>query len=121
MQQITTFEEACAITGDSPLLPYPTPANKDEEADNYMRQMRIIARALNPKDYQPNYVNGNERKWYPWMIYDASSSCFRFIISCYDYTFADAGSGVRLCSEEISDYFGRTFATLISNHLLTQQ
>ncbi len=121
MQKITTFEEACAITGDSPVLPYPTPANKDEEADNYMRQMRIIARALNPKDYQPDYVNSNERKWYPWMIYNESSSCFRFFDSGYDCTYANAGSGVRLYSKEISDYFGRTFEQLISDHLLTQQ
>jgi hypothetical protein len=118
---IMSFEDACIVTGASPTVPFPSPSDTDEYATNYLYQMRVIARAINPKGWQPDYKNKEQKKWQPWMEFDPSVSAFRFNYSGYGYTYARAGSGVRLASEELSDHFGKQFETLISNFLLTQQ
>lgn len=119
-ERVKSFENACAITGDSDRLPFPTPTNKIQERINYDYMIYVITKALN-EDWKLQWPHGSQYKWYPWMQYDEASSAFRFDLSTYDCAYASAGSGVRLATRELSDYFGKQFQDLISKHLLTLQ
>ena len=122
--RIKTFEDACTMQNKKvdDVIPFKIPfATQDQTACNLLIQLRMINRAL-CEDWQADYSDYNEKKWRPWFKWDASSSCFRFGYSLFDYTFAFAGSGVRLVfpSKELSDYFGTQFEKLNSDYLLTQ-
>lgn len=119
-ERVKSFKDACKITGDSENLPFPTPYNKIQERINYDYMIYVITKALN-ENWKLDWKDSNQYKWYPWMLYKPALSAFRFDGSFLDTTLALAGSGVRLASKELSDYFGTQFEELISSHLLTLQ
>lgn len=118
--RVKTFEDACDITGDSKTLLFPCPTNKIQERLNYDYMLYVITKALN-ESWKLDWNDSSQAKWYPWMEYNKASSAFRFYDSDDRNTGATAGSGVRLSTRELSDYFGKQFETLISKHLLTLQ
>jgi hypothetical protein len=99
MKKIKTFEDACLKLGKNPKAKY-----------HPYERLEIIIAAIVGK-WKPNYSDGNEKKWFCYFIWDASSSCFRFYCSRYDYTGARAGGGVRLSmqTEAQAEYVGKTF------------
>ncbi len=58
--------------------------------------LMVAHKAIN-KDFQPDYKNNKQKKWYSW--FDLSSGGVRFRDSCYGYTHANSGFGPRLSSE----------------------
>ncbi len=122
--RIKTFEDACTIQNKKvdDVIPFKIPfTTQDQTACNLLVQLRMINSAL-CEDWQADYADDDQKKWRPWFKWDASSSCFRFSFSGYDYTAAHAGSGVRLVfpTKELSDYFGTQFEKLNSDYLITQ-
>jgi hypothetical protein len=99
MQTIKTFTDACLKIGKDPMATY-----------HPFEKLEIIIAAI-VGDWKADYSDEEQPKYYPYFIYDASSSCFRFHLSVCAYTSAIAGSGVRLSLEtrEQSDYVGKTF------------
>lgn len=99
MQTIITFTDACLKVGKDPMLTY-----------HPYEKLEIIVAAI-VGDWKADYSNEEQRKYYPWFEYDASSSAFVFHFSAYDFTSADAGGGVRLSLEtrEQANYVGETF------------
>lgn len=95
-----SFKEACEKTGEHPVksLPYPKPANKEEEAWNALKRLQIYADAYNMvrgKKWIADYSNSDQAKWRIWFIWDKAASAFRFHFTFYVYTNADSASGSR--------------------------
>ena len=88
-------------------MPYLNPSNDDQEALNAMAALLIFTRAIN-QGWEADYANSDQRKWYPYFVWDSSVSAFRFDVSYYGWTFAYAYCGARLVFEtkELSDYAG---------------
>ncbi len=121
-ERVKTFENACEVLGIDPDLGLScSKSGAYKEIDNISAYAKIIiiVKALN-EGWKPNWNDDIQYKWYPWMKYDSASSSFRFFVSDVDYSYAFAGSGVRLSSKKLSDYFGTQFTDLISQHLLSQ-
>lgn len=134
---IKTFEDACTV-----LDPDPVPLIYDTHLLN-MYKLRIIRKALNGTDWEPNLNTG--RIYFPWLKYYLKDDiCYinRKPIANFkvkedakiytlfggDYNYHDGGLGVFECgygytnvslgllgckSAEIAKYFGITFGKLI--------
>jgi hypothetical protein len=111
MATVKNYEAACKKLKKDPIksLPYPTPADKDEEAYNALRMLEIMILASNSKGWVADYGNRNQKKWYIWFIWDASVSAFRFNDTGYGYTDAPSSTGARLAmeTEEIAEAIGK--------------
>lgn len=95
-----SFKEACKKTGHHPVksLPYPKPANKDEEAYNALKRLEILNEAycmVRGKKWVVDYSNSNQAKWRAWFYFDSSLRAFVFDSTGDVYTFAYAGAGSR--------------------------
>ncbi|MDH6354685.1 hypothetical protein M2132_001014 [Dysgonomonas sp. PH5-45] len=106
--RIKTFEDALAETGRPNV---PDFSNVPENMKDYFvaqYKMSVIAEALN-EGWTPDWDNANEKKWWPWFIME--KAVFRFFNSRYCCSYADAGSGSRLCfrTEELSTYCAEQF------------
>jgi hypothetical protein len=67
-----------------------------------------IAEVLN-EGWTPDWDNSNQYKWYPY--FDMRGAGFGFSGTIYDYWYADATVGSRLCfkSDELAKYAGTQF------------
>ena len=77
----------------------------------------LIAKVLRG-EWEPDFSNSNQEKWFPWFKFSASSR-FDFSYSAYYYDHASTPVGSRLCfpNEELSNYFGKQFIELHRKHL----
>jgi hypothetical protein len=99
MNKPVTFEEACKMVGKDPNAQYhPT------------EKLEIITKSI-VGNWNADYSNDDQEKWFPIFRFDPSVSAFRFCLSYCSYTNAYAGSGVRLVfeTESQSDYAGKQF------------
>ena len=122
--QIKTFEDACkALKLDSKkVLPdFSMFPEKHQKAMIAHAKLVIIAQALNG-DWEPNWYDYNEFKYYPWFeMYESSSgSGFSF----YDFGVWDSASyvGSRLCfkSRELAEYAGTQFEALYKDYFVIE-
>lgn len=83
--------------------------------DSWLK-IALIAKALN-QGWEPNFLDSNEWKYYPWFKKNSSGSGF----SDYDYDGWRAGTyvGSRLCykTAELAEYAGRQFEAIYSEHM----
>jgi hypothetical protein len=109
MPRVTSFETACAETGEDPKAGKFTEGEPDEIA---YKRGKVIVRALNGP-HVLDWKNGNQRKWQAWLEYDGTG--FRFDDSRYADTYSSAASGsrLRLCSEVLAKYFATQFPDLM--------
>jgi hypothetical protein len=121
-EEIITHGQACDILGKNPEddIIFKHPATKRQEATNANEMIWTVAEAINGPDYDPDYGNTCEAKWYPVYRWDSSKSAFVFVSSDCERTFTRAGCGPRLCfkSEKLSNHFGRTFIDLMNKVLI---
>lgn len=108
-----SFKQACTKTGQHPVksLPYPKPANAEEEAWNALKRLQIYADAYNMvrgKKWVVDYSNDNQAKWRIWFCYDRALSAFRFGYTFHAYTFANSATGSRhvFRTEAIANHVG---------------
>lgn len=114
--EIKTYEEACAIRGYDPAKVLPDVSVfpvKHQKSLLAFAMLVIIAEAIN-EGWEPDWNDGNERKWFPWfdMEVDGNNpSGFRFYVTRYVYTFTYSSGGSRLCfkTEAKAEYAGKTF------------
>ncbi len=120
IEDLHTFEACCKFLGISTDLPDVSRISKKHGGyiqASYM--LAIINEAWNKVDqFTPDYSNFNQKKWYAYFNYKGSA--FAFYESGYSYSFADSGSGSRLCfkSEEHAAQFGKQFIDLHNTVLL---
>lgn len=107
--RIKTFEDACEEINENPNDPNFSTGTPDEIA---FKKIKVIVKALNPKDWITDWDNGNQRKWYPWFYMNQPG--FRFDGADFAYSAAGTASGSRLCffSEELATYAGKQFLDL---------
>jgi hypothetical protein len=111
MNEIKTFEEACAKLGINPEeIKLTTPAQLNHHAKALVAHIKlvIITEALN-EGWKPDWENSNESKYYAWFKMGSSGAGF----SCRDFVGWSAGSiaGSRLCfkSRKLAKYAGTQF------------
>lgn len=77
----------------------------------------LIAKVLRG-EWEPDFSNSNQEKWFPWFKFSAGSG-FGFSGSGCGYGRTLAAVGSRLCfpNEELSNYFGKQFIKLHRAHL----
>jgi len=77
----------------------------------------LIAKVLRG-EWEPDFSNSNQDKWFPWFKFSAVSG-FAFSGSYSDFNPAGTPVGSRLCfqNEGLSHYFGKQFIKLHRVHL----
>ena len=118
-----TYEEACALIGEQPM-------NEKEMAkilrpdEIARRKLQVIAKALNGKDWAPDWHDRSQEKWRPWFwikglrfggdARDGATDGLACAASYITPSFAYASVGSRLCfkTEALSDYAAETFLDL---------
>lgn len=105
-KDITTIEDIFEATGADASAPEYTTGDPGNIA---LSLIRLIARALNPAGWKPDYNSGKQRKWYPvfWM----DNPGFRFDVSFYSltHTYSSGGSRTVFAEEAISDHAAKYF------------
>ena len=77
----------------------------------------LIAKVLRG-EWEPDFSNSNQEKWFPWFKFSADSEFdFSFSYCAYDLTYTDVGSRLCFPNEELSNYFGKQFIKLHRAHL----
>lgn len=113
-KDVKTFEDACETEGMDPNGTYFTEGEADVIA---YQKLKVIIRAINPKDWKIDWNDGNQRKWWPWFYLNKPG--FRFLGSLCDWTTTYSTGGSRLCfeSEELSNYAADQFLDLYKDFL----
>lgn len=86
-----------------------------------MLKLTLIARALNG-GWQPDWSNGDQKKYYPWFEISAGSSGLGFSSTHFVFVSASTGVGSRLCfkSSELAIYAAKQFEDVYNQFLLTR-
>lgn len=75
----------------------------------------LVCKALN-EEWEPDWDNSNERKYFPW--FDMSSSGFRFYVCDYWFTNANVGSRLCLKSSDLAIYYGTQFVEIARRRMI---
>lgn len=110
--RIKSYEDACAEIGKQPIdeAAMLKAGFRQDEIDS--RKLETITEAMNEGTVM-DWNDANQRKYYPWFDFNASSG-FAFCGASCDCSFASAGCASRLClkSAELARYAGQQFASL---------
>jgi hypothetical protein len=104
-ERVKSFEDACGVLGlavSDILNGYDT---ADESAYKKIKTMVAALRG----DWVPDYSDSNQKKWFPYFVWDKATSGFRFHVATYGYTSASTSGGSRLClpTEELAIHLGK--------------
>lgn len=86
-----------------------------------LNELFTIAQAWNKEDeFEPDFSNSNQYKYFPWFVYDNGSAGFVCAYTDYTATNAYANIGSRLCfkTPERARQFGEQFIDLWNDVLL---
>lgn len=110
---VKSYEDACEVEGIEPLtvghfffLP-----EQDREYAFADHQYTVINRVLN-EGWEPNYSNGNERKYYPYFVWEenaAGGPGFSSIDFICDYSHSYVGARRVYPTEKLAIYAGKQF------------
>jgi hypothetical protein len=123
IKKIKTFEDACKVLGldATTVIPdfsvYPA---RDHAAMIAHAKLIIIARAANMiankgKEWQPDWNDYNQWKYYPWFEMGGSSG-FRFLGYGYWDTLSTVGSRLCFISREVATQIGEQFTDLYKDY-----
>lgn len=117
--RVKTYEDACRELSMNPLDKNKLIGFGFTKHDIAYQKLVTIIKALN-EGWVPDVCDDRVYRWYPWFKTNGSPSSFAFYVSYYDYAYADAGSGSRLClkNEELSEYCGKQFIDLWKQFIL---
>lgn len=126
MNKIDSFEQACELLGISTELPEVSKLpQKHQDAIIANYKLIIIIEATNKinGNWQPNWNDWDQYKYYPWFEVDADEdrpSGFGFSCSLYGYSLTLTHVGSRLCvgSREQALYLATQFEHLYKQMLL---
>jgi hypothetical protein len=111
--RVKTFEDACEITGENFQAAKFTQGSANSVA---FEKLKTIAEALN-EGWNPDWNNSNERKYFPYFIWDSASSGFSF--TYVDDYYANTLSSSRLCFQksDVAEYAAKQFIDLYKDYL----
>ncbi len=92
--------------------------NGDTQDEIAYKILKVVFKAVNAGD-KINYGNGNQKKYWPYFVWNANKSAFVFSGTNYDYDYTNAGVGVRLCclSEANAAHIGKNFEKVFNQFL----
>jgi len=118
---IKTFADAAKATGRPETPDFSTVPEHLRGYFEAQYQMVVIAAALN-EGWEADWDNESERKYSPWFYKTEKgvSSGFVFNYTFYDFSYANAGYGARLCfkTEALAEYAARQFIDIWNKILL---
>ena len=129
-ENIKSYEDACYFNGREPY--YNINKEKDTKDEIAYKMLKEISKAINP-GYKPNWADTDEYKYYPWFeikvpagvgtAVDGSSLSVSVLTSSNVASYAYALSGGALASEnrETAIYFGKQFAEIWGDYLLSDR
>jgi hypothetical protein len=114
-ETITSFETACGAIGMDPNDAFFSQCRPHENA---LRKYEVVCEAIN-EGITLDFANGDQDKWFVWVIWDKDKGGFRFVGAHYDYSVTYAGLGSRslLASRERAIHVGKYFIDLINETL----
>lgn len=117
--RVKTYEDACRELSMNPLDENKLMKLGLTKHDIAYQKLVTIAKSLN-EGWVPNVCDNSVYRWYPWFVTNGSPSSFAFDVSYFDFAYADAGSGSRLCfkNKELSEYCGKQFIELWKQFIL---
>ena len=86
-----------------------------------LNELFTIAQAWNKEDeFEPDFSNSNQYKYFPWFVYDNGAAGFVFALTYHTATYPCAYFGSRLCfkTPERARQFGEQFIDLWNDVLL---
>lgn len=86
-----------------------------------LNELFTIAQAWNKEDeFEPDFSNSNQYKYFPWFVYDKGDAGFVFANTSNTaaYTYADVGSRLCFKTPERARQFGEQFIDLWNDVLL---
>lgn len=86
-----------------------------------LNELFTIAQAWNKEDeFEPDFSNSNQYKYFPWFVYDNGAAGFVFAYTYYTAMHTNANIGSRLCfkTPERARQFGEQFIDLWNDVLL---
>lgn len=127
LKELKTFEDACKVEGldaekviNADLSAFP---EQDREPMRALSKLMIIARAANrlandDKEWQPNWDDSDEEKYYPWFDMRGGSSGFRFHVFVPWYSFSYVGSRLCFISYEVAEYVAEQFREIYAQFMV---
>lgn len=115
MKKIKTFEDACKTLKLNPAH-FPDLSMISEKLRAALTahfKLIIIAKALN-KEWEPDWTNDNEYKWYPWFYMEKG---FSYYGADYYFTASDVGSRLCFQTREMAEYAGKQFLELYKEYM----
>ena len=113
-KQVESFDDACELIG---IIPESVINAKDSKDEIAYKKLKIISRALNG-DWEADFDNSNQQKWFPWFKGGASGSGFSYSTYGYSRTYPDLGSRLCFKSEKLADYAGKQFTQIYKDFLI---
>lgn len=119
-ERINSFEDAQKATGRPDV---PAFADLPEDLREYFQDLYrgiVINEGIN-NGWKPDWNDGNQAKYYPWLVYDPSSAGFVFDDTSWATTDAGAGFASRLCffkTRADAEQAGKTFVDIYNKLLL---
>lgn len=108
IEKIKTFEDAMEATGRTEMPDFSTFPAEMRKHFEALFKMVVIVEALN-EGWNPNWDNGNERKFHPWFWMSPGSFAF-YDSNCGDeVAAAGSGSRLKLKSRELAEYCATQF------------
>lgn len=106
-ERIKTFKDAYAYCG-KPEMPTFSGEQKQIRYFTAIYQMTIICKALN-EDWEADWDNPNESKYYPYFFMSPSGFAFYDTIDAYTHAVAGCGSHFHFRTSELAKYAGEQF------------
>jgi hypothetical protein len=114
-KKVKTFEDACKVLGLNPehLPVVENLPEKDRKSIVAYYKLIIITRALN-EGWEPDWLDYNQRKYWPWFSYGGAAAGFAFAYTSYAASYTTAIIGSRLCfkTRELAKFAGTQFRDL---------
>ena len=118
IDHVKTFSDAYSLADEATRKEYDLQINPNLSEHIVARLKLILIAKVLRGEWEPDFSNSNQEKWFPWFKFSAGSG-FVFSVSGYYYGRTVACVGSRLCfpTQELSDYFGKQFIELHRKHL----
>jgi len=117
---IKTFEDACRALNIQAQPTVSGMPDKHTKAIEALCKLTIIAEALNG-GWVPDWDNEDEKKYYPWFVYNGSGVGFSCAGTCCDYAGTCVGSRLCFKTRELAEYAGKQFKDLYNDFLIVNQ
>jgi hypothetical protein len=120
-----TWAQICKIQGIDPNV-FPSYDHVEERfrrnqlGDWKLMHLVEALNSLSGKKYKADYSKGNQKKWFPVMLYDVSVSAFRFWSTRNEFTTAYTSTGARHVFEspELAEHAGTAFPDIYNEVMM---